>query len=94
MGGIRFLCDGVAELKRIYLRTEHRGHKLGEQLLARLMADAQSFGYKRMCLDSGPFMAAAHKVYERSNFVDCDAYAGTEVPEQFRAEWRFMQRGL
>jgi hypothetical protein len=63
-------------------------------MLDRLLADAVAFGYDRVLLDSGPFMTAAHRVYERKGFVDCEAYTGVEVPEAFHARWRFMRRGL
>jgi GNAT superfamily N-acetyltransferase len=93
MGGLRGLGT-AAEIKRIYFRPAFRGRGLGEAMLDRLLADAVAFGYDRVLLDSGPFMTAAHRVYERKGFVDCEAYPGVEVPEAFHARWRFMRRGL
>ena len=61
MGGIRFVRDGVAEIKRIYFRPIYRGNRLGEQMLHRLIADAARFGYKTALLDTGPFMTSAKK---------------------------------
>ncbi len=94
MGGLRRLGDRDAEIKRIYFRPAFRGRGLGEAMLNRLLADAGAFGYGRALLDSAPFMAAAQRVYERSGFVDCVAYPGVEVPTEFHARWRFMQRRL
>jgi GNAT superfamily N-acetyltransferase len=71
MGGLRCVRPGVAEIKRIYIRPEFRGMKLGEHILARLLEDAKSFGYQRVCLESGPFMKSAHRLYERNGFRDC-----------------------
>lgn len=90
MGGLRRVRDQVAEVKRIYVRPRFRGLKLGDQVLARLLADAVKFGYRTVLLDTGHFMKAAHKIYEAQGFVDCPAYAETEVPEAFRSQWRFM----
>ena len=94
MGGLRFLRDGVAEIKRIYIRPEFRGQKLGELIFSRLLADARSVGYQRVCLDTGHFMKSAHRLYEANGFADCAAYEGVEVPSEFHSGWRFMERKL
>jgi ribosomal protein S18 acetylase RimI-like enzyme len=94
MGGLRYVQPGVAEIKRIYIRPEFRGMKLGEHMMERLLKDAKSFGYQRVCLESGPFMKSAHRLYERNGFRDCDIYEGVEVPEVLHSRWRFMERAL
>jgi GNAT superfamily N-acetyltransferase len=94
MCGLRQLSadSSTAELKRIYVRPAFRGRQLGALALERLLADARSFGYRSACLDSAPFMQAAQQLYAAHGFVDCPAYAGTEVAPQFHAKWRFMRR--
>lgn len=94
MGGLRYLSAGVAEIKRIYIRSEFRGLGLGEGMLHRLCGDAQAFGYRRACLDTAPFMQSAHRIYEACGFSDCVAYEGAEVPPEFHSRWRFMERAL
>lgn len=94
MGGLRCVQPGVAEIKRIYIRPEFRGMKLGEHLIERLLEDAKRFGYERVCLESGPFMKSAHRLYERNGFRDCPIYEGVEVPAVFHDRWRFMERAL
>ncbi|TDP74288.1 GNAT family N-acetyltransferase [Roseateles toxinivorans] len=94
MGGLRRLRPGVAEVKRLYIRPQFRGHKLGELLLRRVLSDARAFGYERACLDTALFMRSAHRLYENHGFVDCPAYEGTEVPPAFQTRWRFMTRAL
>lgn len=94
MGGLRGLNASLIEVKRIYVRPTFRGLRLGERILARLLADAQAFGYERACLDSGPFMKAAHSIYERASFVDRMPYDQAEVPVEFHSRWRFMERPL
>lgn len=94
MGGLRYLRDGVAEIKRIYVRPAYRGLQLGDALLQRLLSDARDFGYHSVCLDSAPFMQAAQALYRTAGFSDCAAYAGTEVPAALHGAWRFMQRAL
>jgi len=94
MGGLRHLRPGVAEIKRIYFRPEFRGLQMGDRMFGRLLTDAQAFGYRSLCLDTGPFMKSAHRLYERNGFTDCAAYEGAEVPIQFHSRWRFMEREL
>lgn len=94
MGGLRYLWHGATEIKRVYVRPQFRGMKLGEQIFARLLADAASFGYTSAYLDTGLFMTAAHRLYEKHGFADCPAYGGVEVPAMFHARWRFMRRML
>jgi GNAT superfamily N-acetyltransferase len=94
MGGLRRVREGLAEIKRIYVRPDFRGLQLGERILVRLLEDAKNFGYLRICLESGPFMKFAHRLYEQHGFTDCPIYEGAEVPAQFYDRWRFMQRSL
>jgi GNAT superfamily N-acetyltransferase len=94
MGGLRGLSPDLAEIKRIYIRSEFRGLRLGEQVLGRLMSDARTFGFKHACLDTAPFMRAAHHLYEVHGFADRGPYEGVEVPPEFHAHWRFMEREL
>ena len=92
--GLRNRSPGVAEVKRLYIRPEFRGRKLGELTLNRLLDDARAFGYKSACLDTGTFMKSAQWLYETSGFSDCAAYDGVEVPAEFHSRWRFMERSL
>ena len=92
--GLRQVAPGVAELKRIYVRPSHRGLRLGEAMLYRLIADATAFGYEKAVLDSAPFMQAAHKLYEAAGFTDCLPYPGSEAPSHLLGVWRFMERWL
>jgi len=91
MGGLRRLSDDTAEIKRIYFRPAFRGRRLGEIMLKRLLADAVKFSYNRVCLDTGPFMSSAQRLYEANGFVECNAYQGVEVPLEFHSRWRFME---
>ena len=90
MGGLRRSADGVAELKRVYVRAAGRGKGLGEAIARRLLDDARAFGYRRVRLDTLPFMAPAQALYETLGFVDCPPYP-IEMPEAFRDSIRYME---
>ena len=92
MGGWRPLGDGVAEVKRMYVRPAFRGQRLGERLLGRLIDDAARVGRPTVRLDSAPFMTSAHRLYRAAGFADRAAYPETEVPEPLHGNWMFMER--
>ena len=94
MGGLRRLNPLQVEVKRIYVRPAFRGLRLGETILARLLADATAFGYQSACLETGPFMTSAHRIYEGYRFADRAPYPEAEVPVEFHDRWRFMERPL
>ena len=94
MGGLRALTPGLGDLKRIYLRPASRGQGLGEALVKQLIGDARSLGLQQLCLDSAPFMAAAHRLYRAQGFRDAGPYPGAEVPEHLHPGWCFMTLDL
>ena len=73
--GIRMIDDGLAELKRMYLRPEGRGRGLGRRLAEHAIAAARRFGAKRVALDTDQAsMVEANALYEKLGFVDIDRY--------------------
>ena len=53
-GGLRRLGDGVAEIKRMYVRPEARSRGVAAALLRTLEEAARALGYTRTRLDTGP----------------------------------------
>lgn len=66
--------SGVAEMKRLYVRTQFRSLGLGHELVARILASAQSMGYKTVRLDTIPQMKAAQKIYREAGFKKIAPY--------------------
>jgi GNAT superfamily N-acetyltransferase len=84
----------TAEVKRMYVRPENRREGLGRALLERLMDTAGSAGYRSIRLDSPDFMTAAHALYRSNGFADIASYPESEIPEEYRGYWVFMERNL
>ena len=72
---LRKLEDGICEMKRLYVRDEFQGQKIGVQLIERLIRDARGIGYKKMRLDTYPAkMAKAVSLYESHGFRPIEPY--------------------
>lgn len=67
-GGILIVGRDYGELKRMYVRPEFRGRRLGEQLIARLTQHAREHGIATLRLETGTRQRAAIALYERVGF--------------------------
>jgi GNAT superfamily N-acetyltransferase len=84
----------TSEIKRMYVQPSHRRAGVGRALLGQLIAAARAAGYARVRLDSPDFMAAAHDLYRSSGFVEIGPYPESEIPDEYKAHWVFMERML
>lgn len=72
--GLKPFDEGRCELKRLYVRPEYRGQKLGETLVKKIIEDAKKIGYHTILLDTLPFLGSAKALYERTGFAECGKY--------------------
>lgn len=68
-GAIADLGDGVAELKRMFVRTRFRNQGIARQLLAALEQHARDRGYTEIRLEAGTRQPEAAKLYESSGYT-------------------------
>lgn len=73
-GALRPHDPTTVEMKRLYVRPQHRGTGCGLQMVQTLIAAAKQMGYSRMVLDTLPSMHAAQHLYLRLGFQDTAAY--------------------
>ena len=66
---LRDLGGHAYELKRMYLRSSHRGRGIGKRLLATALDWAGANGAKVLRLDTTERMTAARRLYESAGFV-------------------------
>lgn len=72
--GVRSFAADIAELKRLYVKPDFRGYKVGLELLTRAIDAARSLGYKKLRLDTLNDMAKAVALYRSLGFYDIPAY--------------------
>lgn len=77
---LRRLDGERCEMKRLYVRPAFRALGLGRALAERVIADAQTLGFRQMLLDTLFAMSGAQALYERLGFSDVPAYYDNPVP--------------
>jgi GNAT superfamily N-acetyltransferase len=73
-GGLRHLDEGVAEIKRMFVRPAARSRGVARALLAALEGTAAELGYERIRLDTGPKQVHGLALYRSAGYVDVPPY--------------------
>lgn len=73
-GAAQPLGEGVAEIKRMWVRDDWRGAGLGARMLRRLEDDAHAAGHTVVRLDTNSVLTDAIAMYERSGYHRIDRY--------------------
>jgi ribosomal protein S18 acetylase RimI-like enzyme len=87
-GALRGLEPRIGEIKRIYVRTDHRGPGFGPRLTGALLDRARDLGYERVRLDTLPTMTAAIRFYQEMGFDPVPPYWPHPVPGALFFEYR------
>jgi putative acetyltransferase len=68
-GGLRRLDDEHAEIKRMFVRSAHRGSGVSTALLQRLELAALAAGWSRLVLETGELQPDAIRFYQREGYT-------------------------
>lgn len=71
---VRKLEADVCEMKRLFVKPEFQGFRIGKNLIVEIIEKARQFGYERMRLDTLPTMAKAQELYLSFGFEKIAAY--------------------
>jgi GNAT superfamily N-acetyltransferase len=73
-GAIRPLAPGVAEVKRMFVVPEARGHGIGRAILEKIESLAKSFGYRSVRLETGTKQPEAISLYQSAGYHRAPCY--------------------
>ena len=67
---LRKLDETRCELKRLYVRPAFRGQGLARLLTEQILRDARAIGYRKILLDTLPFLESAIRLYRSLGCTD------------------------
>ena len=70
----------LAEVKRLYVQSDHRGEGWGKRLASELLDEARAIGYHELKLDTLSWMSEARTLYARLGFRECAPYYYNPLP--------------
>src|SRR5262245_757677 len=78
---LRMLEPKICELKRLYVRPEFRGYRLGKQLTDHVLDEARRVGYSAVRLDTvAGSMDRAIELYRSIGFKEIARYYSNPIP--------------
>lgn len=77
--GVKAFKPDIAELKRLYVLPEGRGHNLGERLTAAAIDYSKTHAFEKIYLDTDPGLTHANAIYEKLGFTDIERYYGNPM---------------
>jgi len=78
--GVRKIDNEAAELKRVYVKDDYRGYKIGISLIKKGLENARELGYNKIRLDVIPTLVKAKKLYQSLGFYEIAPYFENPVP--------------
>jgi GNAT superfamily N-acetyltransferase len=73
-GGVQFVSEETAEIKRMWVSPDTRGQGVGRRLLARLEDEARLAGRAKIVLDTNGVLAEAIALYRASGYSPTARY--------------------
>ena len=72
--------DGICEMKRMFVLPRFQGNQIGKEMMKMLLKQAKKIGYKKMYLDTHPWMKPAQNLYQKFGFTQIERYNNNPTP--------------
>jgi len=76
---LRKLSDCISEMKRLYVKPQMRGLKIGRKLVEAVIAEARKIGYTHIRADTVPSMKQARALYTSIGFKEIKPYCRNPI---------------
>lgn len=73
-GALREYAPGLIEVKRMYVRPDHRGRGIASRILSALEDWCRELGYSKCILETGRNQPEAIGLYQKSNYRNIPNY--------------------
>ena len=93
-GSIRRIRDDAGEMKRMFVKKEHRGTGLGRQLFEERIAEARRMGLRWLYADTVKGNRPMLNLYEKYGFDYIDRYPENANPAEFAPHLVFLKLKL
>jgi putative acetyltransferase len=72
--GALAIKDGYGEIKSMFVADTARGKGVADAILRQIEDQAREVGLTQLKLETGDVLHAAHRLYRRHGFTDCDVF--------------------
>ena len=91
---LRKIRRDCGEIKRMYIKPEFRGGKLGNLMIEKVISISEENGFSKLFLDTSLFMSSAETLYKKYGFKEIDSYPECIVSKELWDNWIFMMKEL
>ena len=77
---LRKIRGDCGEIKRMYIKPEFRGKKLGNLMIEKVISISEENRFSKLFLDTSLFMSSAVSLYKKFGFKETDSYPECIVP--------------
>ena len=91
---LRKIRGDCGEIKRMYIKPEFRGKKLGNLMIEKVISVSKENGFSKLYLDTALFMSSGVSLYKKFGFKETGSYPECIVPKELWGEWIFMMKEL